>query len=90
MRDYFVQPAQTNLELYAQAVDRGYSASQRRSLADAYQFALSCVFPLARGSGKPFIAHLIGTASLVLESGCLSPPIFRTAQRRSSTAAGTS
>jgi (p)ppGpp synthase/HD superfamily hydrolase len=25
---------------------------------------------LARGSGKPFIAHLVGTASLVMESGC--------------------
>jgi hypothetical protein len=26
------------------------------------------VYRLARGSGKPFIAHLVGTASLVLES----------------------
>lgn len=72
MRDYFIHPAQTNLELYAQAVSHGYGVDQRRTLAQAYQFALRQVYPLARGSGKPFIAHLVGTASLVLESGC--PP----------------
>lgn len=70
MRDYFIHPAQTNLELYAQAIDHGYSKTQRRRLGDAYVFAFRQVFPLARGSGKPFIAHLVGTASLVLESGC--------------------
>lgn len=70
MRDHFIHPAQTNLELYAQAIARGYSADQRRTLGDAYLFALRQVFPLARGSGKPFIAHLVGTASLVMESGC--------------------
>lgn len=70
MRDHFIHPAQTNLELYAQAIARGYSQDQRRTLADAYLFALRQVFSLARGSGKPFIAHLVGTASLVMESGC--------------------
>ena len=70
MRDHFIHPAQTNLELYEQALARGYSRDQGRRLADAYLFALRQVFPLARGSGKPFIAHLVGTASLVLESGC--------------------
>ncbi|MFM9024969.1 MAG: hypothetical protein ACKON7_06480 [Planctomycetaceae bacterium] len=39
-------------------------------IADAYVFALRQVFSLGRGSGKPFIAHLVGTASLVMESGC--------------------
>ena len=70
MRDYFVEPAQTNLELYAQVIARGSDQSQRRRLARAYHHALHQVFPLARGSGKPFIAHLVGTASLVLQSGC--------------------
>lgn len=65
-----MQPAQTNLELYAQAIEHGYRQRDRQRIADAYQFALRQVFPLARGSGKPFIAHLVGTASLVLESGC--------------------
>jgi hypothetical protein len=69
MRDFFIHPAQTNLELYAQAIARGYSRDQCRMLAEAYVFALRQVFPLARGSGKPFIAHLVGTASLVMESG---------------------
>ena len=70
MRDFFIYPAQTNLELYAQAIARGYSQTERQRLGDAYLFALHQVFPLARGSGKPFIAHLVGTASLALESGC--------------------
>lgn len=70
MRDYFVAPAQTNLDLYVQAIECGYSAPQRRSLADAYMFALRSVYPLARGSGKPFIAHLVGTASLLMASDC--------------------
>ncbi|QVL52812.1 MAG: HD domain-containing protein [Cyanobium sp. M30B3] len=70
MRDFFIYPAQTNLELYAQAISHGYSSDQCRALADAYVFALRQVFSLARGSGKPFIAHLVGTASLVMESGC--------------------
>jgi len=70
MRDYFLEPAQTNLELYAQAITSGYGPHPRRRMAQAYQFALRQVFPLARGSGKPFIAHLVGTASLVLASGC--------------------
>ena len=68
MRDYFLEPAQTNLELYRQAVEHGYDRHERQRLAEAYQFALRQVFPLARGSGKPFIAHLVGTASLTLAS----------------------
>lgn len=70
MRDYFIYPAQTNLELYAQAINLCYSRDQCRLLSDAYLFALRQVFSLARGSGKPFIAHLVGTSSLVMESGC--------------------
>lgn len=64
MRDFFIHPAQTNLELYAQAISRCYSSDQCRVLADAYVFALRQVFSLTRGSGKPFIAHLVGTALL--------------------------
>lgn len=70
MRDYFVHPAQTNLELYLQAIEHGYTSTQRRSISSAYQFALMQVYPMARGSGKPFISHLVGTASLVLASEC--------------------
>jgi hypothetical protein len=69
MRDFFIHPSQTNLELYSQAITLGWSREQCRELADAYLFALRQVFPLARGSGKPFISHLVGTASLVMESG---------------------
>lgn len=72
MTDFFLRPAQTNLDLYEQAIAREYPRSERERLADAYLFALRQVFPLARGSGKPFICHLVGVASLVLASGC--PP----------------
>ncbi len=72
MRDYFLEPAQTNLELYAQAIALGVPEHQRQRLGESYRFALRQVFPLARGSGKPFIAHLVGTASLVMASGCPS------------------
>lgn len=72
MRDYFLYPAQTNLELYAQAIDRGYDAAALGRLGEAHHYALRQVHPLARGSGKPFIAHLVGTASLVLASD--APP----------------
>lgn len=68
MRDYFLYPAQTNLELYAQAIERGYDETRLKQLSEAYRFALRQVYPLVRGSEKPFIAHLVGTASLVLES----------------------
>lgn len=70
MRDFFIHPSQTNLDLYGQAIASDYSSDQCRILADAYLFALRQVFPLARGSGKPFIAHLVGTASLVMASNC--------------------
>lgn len=70
MRDHFLFPAQTNLELYAQAIGAGYSRTNLRRLGAAYLFGLRQVYPLARGSGKPFIAHLVGTASLVMASGC--------------------
>lgn len=70
MRDYCVNPAQTNVELYQQAIEHGYDPRQRKRLAEAYLFALAQVYPLSRGSGKPFICHLVGTASLVLASDC--------------------
>lgn len=69
MRDYFLFPAQTNLELYAQAIESGYDAVRLSRLGDAHDFAMRQVHSLVRGSGKPFIAHLVGAASLVLGSG---------------------
>jgi hypothetical protein len=35
----------------------------------AYTLALECTFALARGSGKPFICHLVGTASILAAQG---------------------
>jgi (p)ppGpp synthase/HD superfamily hydrolase len=47
---------------------------QRQSLTDRFQEALSLAFVLHReqirkGSGEPYIAHLLSTCALVLESG---------------------
>jgi hypothetical protein len=69
MKDFFLYPAQTNQDLYFQAISHGYSPEQLSLLADSYLFALQQVYPVIRGSGKPFVAHLVGTASLIMESG---------------------
>jgi len=69
MRDHFLFPAQTNLELCAQALAMGWRGGGLARLNEAHHLALRQVHSLVRGSGKPFIAHLVGTASLVLASG---------------------
>ena len=57
--------AQTNLQLQAQLVELGYALSDREYLAAAYGLAADLFSGQYRGSGKPFIAHLVGTASIL-------------------------
>lgn len=58
--------AQTNLQLYGQMESRGYTADEVASVAAAYRGALPWFSAQYRGNGKPFIAHLVGTASLLV------------------------
>ena len=56
-------PAQTNLALYRQLHELGYATADLIYIRDCYEFAATLFIGLLRGSGKPFLAHLVGTAS---------------------------
>lgn len=56
--------AQTNLQLYAQL-----EPSQTPAVAAAYGLAAQLFTGQFRASGKPFLAHLVGTASLLAGQG---------------------
>ncbi len=57
--------AQTNLSLYRQLHDAGYTHSDVIWVRDAYELAATLFAGQYRGSGKPFVAHLVGTASIL-------------------------
>jgi (p)ppGpp synthase/HD superfamily hydrolase len=57
--------AQTNLQLLNQLHDRGYSDADLREVFNAYQLTLELFTGQFRASGKTFIAHLVGTASIL-------------------------
>jgi (p)ppGpp synthase/HD superfamily hydrolase len=57
--------AQTNLQLFNQLSELNYADDDIRLADQAYRIAV-CLFPGAfRPSGKPFLSHLIGTASIL-------------------------
>jgi hypothetical protein len=60
-------PAQTNLQLYNQLVALSWSDEDLRRTRAAYEFADRALIGMTRRSGKPFIAHLVGTASVVAD-----------------------
>jgi (p)ppGpp synthase/HD superfamily hydrolase len=57
--------AQTNLQLYAQLQTAGWDEDSIALLGRAYELALSTCGTLVRPNGKPFLCHLVGTASIV-------------------------
>jgi hypothetical protein len=62
-------PAQTNLQLYRQCVGLGYLEHDLAILRRAYEQAQEWFGHLYRASGRPFLAHLCGTASLLAVHG---------------------
>lgn len=67
MRDYLKNPCQTNLELYEQMLESPhYTMDDIQLIHEAYLFSLPKVNGLYRGSGKPFICHLVGTCSILV------------------------
>lgn len=68
--------AQTNLQLYEELRARGISDLDLRKVAEAYDFALRLFGGRYRGAGKPFLAHLIGTASVLLQHGASLPVVI--------------
>ncbi|MFB2935693.1 DUF6817 domain-containing protein [Aerosakkonemataceae cyanobacterium BLCC-F154] len=61
--------AQTNLQLFNQLSDSGYSKSELTLLYNTYQLVMELFTGGFRSSGKTFIAHLVGTASILASLG---------------------
>jgi hypothetical protein len=61
--------AQTNLQLYSQMVQSHFDEPCLALVNDAYLLAARGTGGLLRGSGKPFVCHLVGAASLVAHAG---------------------
>lgn len=57
--------AQTNIQLFNQMYDLGYEDQQTAVVTKSYELAMTLFSGQFRGSGKTFIAHLIGTASIL-------------------------
>ena len=57
--------AQTNLQLFNQLRRDGYSKTDRDLVRDAYELAMVLFSGRFQPSGKPFIAHVVGTASIL-------------------------
>jgi len=58
--------AQTNTQLYDQLQREGYEGPTLTFIADTYDFACQLCSGLYRPSGKTFIDHLVGTASILV------------------------
>jgi hypothetical protein len=69
MTDLSTPIAQTNLQLYRQLQEAGYSAQDQQQVHAAYLRAALRSAGMLRGSGKAFVAHLAGTASLCAIEG---------------------
>ena len=61
--------AQTNLQLAAQLRRAGWSAEDLAGIDRAYRLAAELVSGWFRPSGKPFVDHFVGTASVVAAAG---------------------
>jgi (p)ppGpp synthase/HD superfamily hydrolase len=57
--------AQTNVQLFNQLRSEGYSKEDRERVRAAYEFAMRLFAGLFLPSGKTFIDHLVGTASIL-------------------------
>jgi (p)ppGpp synthase/HD superfamily hydrolase len=68
--------AQTNIQLYRQLDAEGYAAADVETVARAHEVALRLFPGIYRGSGKPFIAHLVGTASVLVSLRARNPVVI--------------
>src|ERR1700676_5647271 len=59
--------AQTNIQLFNQLHRKGYSESDLARVSAAYAFAARVFTGCFRPSGKVFLAHLVGTGSILAE-----------------------
>ena len=61
--------AQTNVMLYQQLHQIGYGSESLARVRAAYELATELFAGLFRACGRPFLAHLVGTASILAEIG---------------------
>ncbi len=61
--------AQTNIQLYNQLQNLECSAKELGAVRDAYDLATLLFAGAFRGNGKPFLSHLVGTASILAVHG---------------------
>jgi hypothetical protein len=66
--------AQTNLQLYEQLASR--PEADRVAVRKAYDFAARIFAGRYRGCGKPFVSHLVGTASILERHGAPLPVVL--------------
>jgi hypothetical protein len=57
--------AQTNLQLISQMLSKGYTTAEVESVTRAYALVTELHVAMFRSNGKPFSAHVIGTASIL-------------------------
>jgi len=69
------QYAQTNIQLYEQLASDGYSSLELKRIRDCYELAARLFSGQYRANGKPFIAHLVGTASILARHGASAPVV---------------
>ena len=67
--------AQTNLQLYAQLADLAYPERDLAMVARCYELSMTLFPGTYCASGKPFLAHLVGTASIVAALRARAPVV---------------
>jgi (p)ppGpp synthase/HD superfamily hydrolase len=68
--------AQTNIQLFNQLGRLGYAPAELEAVASAYELAIVLVTGRFRPSGKTFVAHLVGTASILASLAVPSPLVI--------------
>ena len=61
--------AQTNLQLYSEMRQAGFSSDDIQTMQRDYETACLPFSPLCRSTGRPFLCHAVGTASAALHEG---------------------
>ena len=67
--------AQTNIQFYNQLCEIGFGDGDLRKMRAAYELAAPLFASRFRPSGKPFINHLVGTASILTAYQAAAPVI---------------
>jgi len=67
--DELLDPAQTNLRLYQQLRHAGRDAAEIERVRQTYKLVIRLFTGQYRGTGRPFVAHLVGTASILATLG---------------------